>query len=359
MPSGVPEPMKTLWRRGAAKLRSPRRPAAASVAAETAIRNLRRERFAMTEKIVADGAERAPVKRMWLHKSRSARRTARPIHYRCSVPHLCDLFLSQRWESTNSNSHAFPPLFSLLPSQGKDHIHRGFYFNRLAVEQVGPVAPALHGVQRGLLQHRRTARHAQILDGSCLGDGGRQDHRAFSARGYGDRRIDRRRHMDQQPFFNRGRDAHRSLDLRTDDGRHSPTAKNIAGVIWTDRSLLHGQVVPAGPRFRFARYDDNGRNQPWRLKWVNSIVGGDSDHAHRLLRWWLRSRRRRRHIHQERDCLARQRLRVDERNQDQRKQDGAVEGEGRDHPAAAAGADSARGFERGVFKRSEERRGGE
>src|ERR1039458_4288018 len=127
MPFGVPEPMKTLWRRGAAKLRSPRRPAEASVAAETAIRNLRRERFAMTEKIVADGAESAPVKQM---------RAASPF-------------------------------------QGKDHIHRGFDFNRLAVEQVGPVAPGLHGVQRGLLQHRRAARHAQILDGSCLGDGGR------------------------------------------------------------------------------------------------------------------------------------------------------------------------------------------
>ena len=59
---------------------------------------------------------------------------------------------------------------------------------------------------------------------------------------------------------------------------------------------------------------------------------------------------RRRRLHQERQGQARQRCRMEQRNEDQCKQDGAVEGAGRNHPCAAAGADSASRFECGVFK---------
>src|ERR1700739_4256626 len=52
----------------------------------------------------------------------------------------------------------------------KDHVHRGFDFDRLLVEQIGAIAPGLYCVDRGLLQHRRAADDLKVLDGSRLRD---------------------------------------------------------------------------------------------------------------------------------------------------------------------------------------------
>ncbi|MGP8270323.1 MAG: hypothetical protein ACLQLH_09665 [Terracidiphilus sp.] len=70
----------------------------------------------------------------------------------------------------------------------------------------------------------------------------------------------------------------------------------------------------------------------------------------RLLRLLMLAMRRQKHVHEVWDHRTRQCLRKDKREQNQRQQDGAVEGEGRKHPVAAAGADGAVGFEGGVFK---------
>ncbi len=57
-------------------------------------------------------------------------------------------------------------------AQRENHIHCGLHFDRLSVEQIRTIAPVLHRIQSGLLQHRLTAGHAQVLDLPGLGDGG-------------------------------------------------------------------------------------------------------------------------------------------------------------------------------------------
>ena len=37
----------------------------------------------------------------------------------------------------------------------EDHIHRGFNFDRLLVQQIWAISPSLDGINRCLLQHRR------------------------------------------------------------------------------------------------------------------------------------------------------------------------------------------------------------
>src|SRR5271157_211556 len=71
----------------------------------------------------------------------------------------------------------------------EDHIHRGLHFHGLVVEQVGPVAPGLHGVESSLAQRGRPTDYVEIFDHPRFGYGGMQHHRALYAGGTGEGRI--------------------------------------------------------------------------------------------------------------------------------------------------------------------------
>src|ERR1019366_4797602 len=78
----------------------------------------------------------------------------------------------------------------LSSTERKDHVNRGLHFYRLVVEQVGSVAPGLHSIHGGLLQHGRSTDDVESFNLSPLGDGGLKHHRAGDAGSLGDRRID-------------------------------------------------------------------------------------------------------------------------------------------------------------------------
>ena len=105
-----------------------------------------------------------------------------------------------------------------------------------------------------------------------------------------------------------------------------------------------------GRRFGPAGDKDSSGNSARRGELAARLLGD----AVERMRGGLRGRcwRRRRHgsFHQEGNRLARQSLGIEKRDQNNGKQNGAVECKGCNHPAAAAGADSAGGFKGGVFK---------
>src|SRR5438105_2405891 len=68
---------------------------------------------------------------------------------------------------------------------------RGLYFNRLSVQNVGPVLPLLHRIERRLHQHGMAAHHPQVFDVPTFTDNGVENHRALNARGFGQRWIRR------------------------------------------------------------------------------------------------------------------------------------------------------------------------
>ena len=88
-----------------------------------------------------------------------------------------------------------------------------------------------------------------------------------------------------------------------------------------------------------------------RSEWVGRVGGGAGRRAlNGMGRTGWGAGGWRRDLHEEEHRLAGKRFRIDERDQDQGQEDGGVEGKCGEHPAAAAGTDSAGGFEGGVFK---------
>ena len=79
-------------------------------------------------------------------------------------------------------------------------------------------------------------------------------------------------------------------------------------------------------------------------------LGSSLKRASWLLLYRRRRGRRRRCRQQKAQHLPRQRFGIDQGNQDQPEKDCSIEEKGCDHPASAAGLDSACRFERGIFK---------
>src|SRR5271157_1871309 len=97
---------------------------------------------------------------------------------------------------------------ALPAGQRENHIDRRLHFHRLAIEKVGLVAKLLHSFERGSGQHRVSADHVQVLDGTVLADHGLKHDRALNTRLAGQRRILRLHLMDQQSLRYALRHAH-------------------------------------------------------------------------------------------------------------------------------------------------------
>src|SRR5580704_11951033 len=74
-------------------------------------------------------------------------------------------------------------------AEAEDDIDLRFYLHRLAIEQVGSVAPGLHCFHRGLLKHRRTTKDVEIFDCATLGNGCLKYNRSLDSGCFGNRRI--------------------------------------------------------------------------------------------------------------------------------------------------------------------------
>src|SRR4029077_6536660 len=80
-------------------------------------------------------------------------------------------------------------LSPLTAAQGEIHLYGGLYFHGFAVQDVRPIAPLTHSFDRRLVQHRRSADGAQVLNGSALADRSLQNHLSLNTSGLGDSRV--------------------------------------------------------------------------------------------------------------------------------------------------------------------------
>ncbi len=229
----------------------------------------------------------------------------------------------------------------------EDDVDGGFYCYGVAVEEIGAVAPLADGVEGGLLEDRGTAQDAEVGDGAVFGNGSGEDHGAFLAHGAGQLWIDGDDLAQKQALGEGGGKTERGFDVGANDPGGGQGAEGGAGAAG-DAGIESGDGA-GGCGAGVIDDDDAVRNQARRGKGVRGCAIGPGCGARsRLCR--CRRGRRRRDCDEEGHGLAWQGFRIDERDEDQREEDGAVKDEGCDHPAAAAGADGSVGFEGGVFK---------
>ena len=101
-------------------------------------------------------------------------------------------------------------------------VNRGLHFHRLAVQQVGPIAPLRHGVDRSLKQKLRpltTRRFSMVPVGR---NGGLQLDATGSVRGARHRRVGRNYATDQHAFHHARGDVPRRLRGLANDSLLAP-----------------------------------------------------------------------------------------------------------------------------------------
>lgn len=96
----------------------------------------------------------------------------------------------------------------LSAAQREDDVDGGFYFDGLVIEEIGAVAPGLHGFDGCLAEHGRTAEDAEVFYVARGGDGSDENDFAGDTCGAGDDWVGRIGFGEDHAFGNAGRDSH-------------------------------------------------------------------------------------------------------------------------------------------------------
>ena len=158
--------------------------------------------------------------------------------------------------------------------------------------------------------------------------------------------------MKQEPDHHSGRDLDGAFRLGPCHWRIVLFAKHSSDARTPGDPVVCVQVRRGAieARLRSVGHKDGARYLPWRLEGAFGHPGGQAFHPRGCFRRRLLRGRRRGSLQQNGERLPRQRLRIDQRDQDHRQEDGSVQCESGQHPAAAACMNSACRVERGVFK---------
>src|SRR5215471_19395731 len=232
-----------------------------------------------------------------------------------------------------------PARQTVLLVQRKDHVDRGVYFHRLAVEQSRLVAPLTNSVKRRLLQERVAGDHFQLLNRAIFADDGVQADRARNASLPRERWIDGLNAIHDLGGLNLATNANRTRWFRLRRRRRSANAANHATQNATHRTAgnaagntTHGANdarIRLGfflDDFDFLR-DDFRRHKFAGIHQVNLRTHFDNLHCGRRgrRRWRRRRGGEHRGHHRFRQCLG-----VNQRDKNQDAQKSNLD-HGRDH----------------------------